>query len=156
LISTSGKSKNQIEAYKAARRIGMTTLALLGKEGGDLLSMVDKAIVIPAKETTRIQEVQMFVLHLACELIELELFSELAQPRPQETRVTKAARNKTAYPLIVEDHKNKGSQDTLKEPEAGREPVLAYSESNKNGKANDNGKFKWEDHSGNGRGAGLG
>ena len=156
LISTSGKSKNQIEAYKAARRIGMTTLALLGKEGGDLLSMVDKAIVIPAKETTRIQEVQMFVLHLACELIELELFSELAQPRPQETRVTKAARNKTAYPLIVEDHNNKGSQDTLKEPEAGREPVLAYSESNKNGKANDNGKFKWEDHSGNGRGAGLG
>lgn len=72
-ISTSGKSKNIIESVKKARKLGFYTIALLGKDGGDIKTMVDLPIVVKSNRTARIQEVHITLIHLICELIELEL-----------------------------------------------------------------------------------
>ncbi len=69
-ISTSGRSRNLIEAFKTARRSQIKCIALLGGDGGELVSLADLAVIVPATDTQRIQEVQHFVLHLLCELIE--------------------------------------------------------------------------------------
>ncbi len=69
-ISTSGRSRNLIEAFQAAQDHGLSCVALLGGDGGELLGLADVAVVVPASDTQRIQEVQLFVLHLLCELIE--------------------------------------------------------------------------------------
>ncbi len=69
-ISTSGRSRNLIEAFQAARSHQLTCVALLGGDGGELLSLADVAVVVPASDTQRIQEVQILVLHLLCELVE--------------------------------------------------------------------------------------
>lgn len=74
-ISTSGCSRNLIQAFKTARRQGMYCVALLGKGGGDLHPLADLSIVVPASDTQHIQEVQIVVLHLLCELIEEQLKS---------------------------------------------------------------------------------
>lgn len=73
-ISTSGNSKNVIEAVKKARSIGMKTVGLLGQDGGKLRKECDLAIVVNSKDTPRIQESHMTVGHILCELIENELF----------------------------------------------------------------------------------
>jgi D-inositol-3-phosphate glycosyltransferase len=69
-ISTSGRSRNVIEAFKTARSLSINTIALLGGNGGELLSLADLSVVVPATDTQRIQEVQHFVLHTLCELVE--------------------------------------------------------------------------------------
>jgi D-inositol-3-phosphate glycosyltransferase len=74
-ISTSGRSKNLIAAFEAAQRLNITSIALLGRDGGDLRAKADIAIVVPAIETQRIQEVQLLVIHLLCELVEEQLLS---------------------------------------------------------------------------------
>lgn len=99
LISTSGKSKNLVEACKTAQRGGITVLSLLGKDGGDLVSMADQAIVIPAMETARIQEIHMLILHLACEMIELGLFSEKKPNKSKKIKTTKTARHEDNQPV---------------------------------------------------------
>jgi D-sedoheptulose 7-phosphate isomerase len=72
LISTSGNSPNLLVAAGAARMQGMKTVALLGKNGGRLKSMVDCAVVVPSESTQRIQEVHALCLHLWCEWLEAE------------------------------------------------------------------------------------
>jgi D-sedoheptulose 7-phosphate isomerase len=62
-ISTSGGSGNVIRAVEAASGIGMTTVGLLGREGGRLGSLVDHALVVSEETTARIQEVHSFILH---------------------------------------------------------------------------------------------
>jgi D-inositol-3-phosphate glycosyltransferase len=74
-ISTSGQSQNLIQAFAAAKRLNLKTIALLGKDGGELRTQADIAIVVPAVETQRIQEVQLLVIHLLCELVEEHLFA---------------------------------------------------------------------------------
>lgn len=74
-ISTSGRSKNVIAAFEAARRLNVSSIALLGGEGGELNAIADLSIVVPATETQRIQEVQLLVIHLLCELIEEHLLT---------------------------------------------------------------------------------
>ncbi len=69
-LSTSGRSRNLIEAFQTARSHHLCCVALLGGDGGELLDLADIAVVIPASDTQRIQEVQIFVLHLLCELVE--------------------------------------------------------------------------------------
>lgn len=74
-ISTSGRSQNLITAFDAAQRFNLKTIALLGKDGGELRTKADIAIIVPAVETQRIQEVQLLVIHLLCELVEEHLFA---------------------------------------------------------------------------------
>lgn len=74
-ISTSGNSPNVIRAVEEARKLGITTVGLLGKGGGKLGSMVDVSIVVPRAETSdRIQEVHIKVLHIAIEAVERRLY----------------------------------------------------------------------------------
>lgn len=72
-ISTSGRSQNLIQAFKVARQQNLTSIALLGGDGGELLELADLAILVPAFDSQRIQEVQLMILHLLCELIEQNL-----------------------------------------------------------------------------------
>jgi D-sedoheptulose 7-phosphate isomerase len=73
-ISTSGTSRNVLEAMKAARERQLVTIGLTGGTGGDLPGLVDHCIVIPADQTPRIQEAHILTGHILCELVEQELF----------------------------------------------------------------------------------
>jgi D-sedoheptulose 7-phosphate isomerase len=74
-LSTSGNSRNVIEAVRTARAIGMTTVGLLGRDGGQLRSLCDVAIVVPGTTSDRIQEVHIKIVHLLIEQIEHRLFA---------------------------------------------------------------------------------
>lgn len=72
-ISTSGNSANVCEAVKAAQGIGMTTIGLLGRDGGALKAMCSHAVVVASPTTARIQEAHIFIGHTLCGLIEQQL-----------------------------------------------------------------------------------
>ncbi len=69
-ISTSGNSANVIKAVEAAERLGVHTLGLLGRDGGQLKGLVDDALVVPSAITARIQEVHQMVYHFWCEILD--------------------------------------------------------------------------------------
>jgi len=69
-ISTSGRSRNSVRAFEAARRLGALRIGILGGDGGDLRARSDIALIVPSTDTQRIQEVQILLIHLLCELIE--------------------------------------------------------------------------------------
>ncbi|MFH0764245.1 MAG: D-sedoheptulose 7-phosphate isomerase [Candidatus Omnitrophota bacterium] len=71
-ISTSGNSKNVIEAVKKAKNIGMKTVSLSGCGGGKLKGECEISIAIDSKDTPRIQESHILIGHILCELIEEE------------------------------------------------------------------------------------
>ena len=72
-ISTSGNSRNVIRAVQEANLLGMRTLGLLGRDGGELLRICDHSIVVPSSVTARIQECHILIGHTLCGLIEQEL-----------------------------------------------------------------------------------
>jgi len=72
-ISTSGNSTNLIEAVKTARDMGITTIGFTGGGGGMMGTLVDHHFTVESSDTTRIQEVQITLAHVICELIEEEL-----------------------------------------------------------------------------------
>lgn len=69
-LSTSGNSPNVIEALKAAKKKGLSTVAFTGKEGGKVKSLADYLLDVPSERTPRIQEVHILLLHLLAEEIE--------------------------------------------------------------------------------------
>jgi len=69
-ISTSGNSPNVIQAVRAARRLGLTTIALTGSSGGALREFVDVLIAAPSEETPRIQECHILIGHSLCDAVE--------------------------------------------------------------------------------------
>lgn len=71
-ISTSGASINVLRAIQQARFQSCRTLALLGKDGGEVLDHVDLALVVPSETTAHIQEMHILVLHLVCQLIDAD------------------------------------------------------------------------------------
>jgi phosphoheptose isomerase len=73
VISSSGRSPNLIKAIRAARKQQMFSIGLLGKEGGPAGELTDVNIIIPSNETSRIQEVQLHVLHMLGHLIEQQI-----------------------------------------------------------------------------------
>jgi len=70
LHSTSGESPNLIEAARAARTLGVATVALLARGGGRLRELVDLAIVLPTQNTAHAQEVQLAIGHAICDAVE--------------------------------------------------------------------------------------
>ena len=72
-ISTSGNSKNIIRAVEEADAIGMTSVGLLGRDGGRLRVICNHAIVVPSEVTARIQECHILIGHTLCGLIEQQL-----------------------------------------------------------------------------------
>lgn len=73
-ISTSGNSKNVIEAVKIAKKMGIYTIGFLGGDGGKLGKIVDFAFIVPSCNTPRIQETHITLGHILCYMIESELF----------------------------------------------------------------------------------
>lgn len=71
-FTTSGASENINRALRAARERGVITVGLLGKTGGESLTLCDHAIVAPGGDTPRIQEVHTLLLHIICEAVEEE------------------------------------------------------------------------------------
>lgn len=74
-ISTSGNAKNVMYAVTAAKAIGMKTIGLTGKDGGELKKAADVSIVVPEKETFKIQELHLPVYHALCLMLEERFFS---------------------------------------------------------------------------------
>ena len=70
LHSTSGESENLFRAADAARRRGVTTVALLARGGGALRDRVDHALVVPADVTSHAQEMHLAIGHVICDLVE--------------------------------------------------------------------------------------
>jgi len=69
-ISTSGNSPNIILAVEAAKKLGMRTLVLTGRDGGKLKSLADDALVVPSQVTARIQEIHLMTYHFWCEALD--------------------------------------------------------------------------------------
>jgi len=69
-ISTSGRSKNVIEGIKKAKRKGLVTISLTGCGGGPLAKATDISLIVPSKNTARIQEAHICIAHAICELVE--------------------------------------------------------------------------------------
>ena len=74
VLSTSGHSANVINAVRTARERGMSTVALLGKNGGMLAGMCDQEWIVPGQHADRIQEIHMLVLHTLIECVERRMF----------------------------------------------------------------------------------
>ena len=72
-ISTSGNSPNVKHACDTAREREVTTIALSGRSGGELLAAADISVVVPSQETARIQECHILIGHILCDLIETKL-----------------------------------------------------------------------------------
>jgi D-sedoheptulose 7-phosphate isomerase len=70
LHSTSGESPNVIRAAQSAKARGVGVVAFLGKGGGQLKDLADLAMVVPADETARIQELHLAIEHVICDLVE--------------------------------------------------------------------------------------
>lgn len=72
-ISTSGNSENVLNAVDAANAIGMTTIGLLGRQGGKLGPRCSHNIIVPSQVTARIQEAHILIVHTMCGAVEHEL-----------------------------------------------------------------------------------
>src|SRR3990167_8205974 len=68
LLTTSGKSNNLIRASEMAKTMGMTSIALSGRDGGDLVT--DFQYIAPGKTTAEIQESHLTILHNVCRYID--------------------------------------------------------------------------------------
>jgi len=76
-ISTSGNSANVLSAIAAAHDREMSIVALSGRDGGSLASLLlpeDVEIRVPSAVTARIQEVHLLVIHCLCDFIDSQLF----------------------------------------------------------------------------------
>jgi D-sedoheptulose 7-phosphate isomerase len=69
-ISTSGNSGNVFKALVAAQQLDCRTIGLLGNNGGKIKDITDASIIIPSKDTARIQEMHILIGHLLCEAID--------------------------------------------------------------------------------------
>jgi D-sedoheptulose 7-phosphate isomerase len=76
-ISTSGNSKNVVEALKMCKKIGITTIGFTGEKVGTMDSFCDICIKVPSPETPRIQEAHILIGHIICCLVEEEIFGHL-------------------------------------------------------------------------------
>ncbi len=75
-ISTSGNSANIVNAFKSAKEKNITTVALVGKDGGEMAKLADISIIVPSNSTPRIQESHILIGHILCDIIEKELFAD--------------------------------------------------------------------------------
>jgi D-sedoheptulose 7-phosphate isomerase len=76
-ISTSGNSGNVLQVIQAAHDRDMLVVALTGRDGGAMASLLlpeDVEIRVPARSTARIQEVHLLAIHCLCDLIDRQLF----------------------------------------------------------------------------------
>ena len=73
-LSTSGNSKNMVQAFHTAQQKQMITIALTGEDGGEMQKYANYLINVPSDDVPSIQEVHLFIGHYLCEVVEKELF----------------------------------------------------------------------------------
>jgi D-sedoheptulose 7-phosphate isomerase len=73
-ISTSGNSPNVINGIIAAKEKGAVTVGFTGRSGGELKGSVDICCRVSSDSTPRIQEAQITIWHVLCEVVEREMF----------------------------------------------------------------------------------
>jgi len=73
-LSTSGNSKNVVQAFEKARETGVHTIAFTGETGGLLKDLSDILLNVPSNDTPRIQESHILIGHIICELVEHAIF----------------------------------------------------------------------------------
>jgi len=73
VLSSSGQSENILRVLRKAKEMGITSIALLGKGGGQAVGLSDFATVIESDETARIQEMHLLLGHTLCEFAEIAL-----------------------------------------------------------------------------------
>jgi D-sedoheptulose 7-phosphate isomerase len=76
-ISTSGNSPNVLNALATAKKLGIASIGLTGKSGGQLRNSVDVCLSVPSDSTPRIQEAHGLVIHILSGLIENALTGEV-------------------------------------------------------------------------------
>ena len=74
-LSTSGNSKNVVNALKAAKEAGLLTVGFSGESTGAIDEYCDYKVKIPSDDTPRIQEAHMLLGHIICELAEKNIFA---------------------------------------------------------------------------------
>jgi len=75
-ISTSGRSRNVVAAFRQARKMGVSTIALTGEGGGEVADHADWLLAVPSRTTHLVQQVHLCIYHYLCQRIEMRL----AQP----------------------------------------------------------------------------
>lgn len=75
-LSTSGNSKNIVNAFKVAKEKGMITIAFTGASGGKLKNLADFLINVPSDDTPRIQESHIMLGHIICQFVEEIYFAD--------------------------------------------------------------------------------
>ena len=73
-ISTSGNSKNILEAYKVAKELGVSIISMTGATGGKMKDCGGLLLNVPSTDTPRIQESHIMLGHIICELVESAMF----------------------------------------------------------------------------------
>jgi D-sedoheptulose 7-phosphate isomerase len=69
-LSTSGNSPNVLKAVEKARELGIVTVALLGRGGGQLKGKADIELIVDSDATERIQEAHLLILHIIADTVE--------------------------------------------------------------------------------------
>ena len=75
-ISTSGNSKNVINAIKQAKYKNLKTISLTGEKGGGLNGIADITLKVPSNNIQRIQESHIMIGQILCSLIETSMLSK--------------------------------------------------------------------------------
>ncbi|KKQ72085.1 MAG: phosphoheptose isomerase, D-sedoheptulose 7-phosphate isomerase [Candidatus Peregrinibacteria bacterium GW2011_GWC2_39_14] len=75
-ISTSGNSEAVLEALKCAKKQTMYSIGLTGEGGGKMKECCDLSLNVPSKETPRIQESHILIIHIICELVEKAFYEK--------------------------------------------------------------------------------
>jgi D-sedoheptulose 7-phosphate isomerase len=73
-LSTSGNSKNILNAFTTAKQMGVITIGFTGDSGGKMKDVCDYLLNVPSNDTPRIQESHIMVGHIICELVEAKIF----------------------------------------------------------------------------------
>ena len=71
-ISTGGSSDNAISGLQTAKELGCKLIGFSGRDGGEMNTLCDINLVVPAEDTPRIQEMHIVIGHTICQLIDLE------------------------------------------------------------------------------------
>lgn len=69
-LSTSGNSKNVIEAFQVAKQLGMSTIAMTGSSSGALGELADCTLSVPAVDAPSAQNIHVVLYHFICEQVE--------------------------------------------------------------------------------------
>ncbi|MDE3252598.1 MAG: D-sedoheptulose 7-phosphate isomerase [Bacteroidota bacterium] len=75
-LSTSGNSKNILNAFAKAKEMGVITIGMTGASGGKMKEAGDYLINVPSSDTPRIQESHIMIGHIICELVEANIFGK--------------------------------------------------------------------------------